>query len=49
MISSKEKVAKVDENGNIQILKKGKTRIYAVFGSGKNSSKKKYYTTLIVE
>ena len=47
--SSREKVAAVDAKGDIHVLKKGKTRIYAVFGSGKSSSKKKYYTTLIVK
>ncbi|MCR5775806.1 MAG: Ig-like domain-containing protein [Lachnospiraceae bacterium] len=44
--SSNENVAKVDENGNITIIKKGKTNIIAEYGEGKSGSKKKFKTKL---
>ncbi len=46
--SSNESVAKVDEEGNITILKTGKTKIIAQYGEGKNGTKKKYATNLKV-
>ena len=45
-ISSKPSVATIDDNGVITILKKGNTKIIAVYGEGTNSSNKKYATKL---
>ena len=45
-ISTNKKVATIDENGRITFHKKGKTKIIAVFGRGKLSTKKKIKTTL---
>ncbi len=45
-ISTNKKVATIDENGRIIFHKKGKTKIIAVFGRGKLSTKKKIKTTL---
>ncbi|MCR4746013.1 MAG: BspA family leucine-rich repeat surface protein [Lachnospiraceae bacterium] len=47
-ISTNSSVATVDDNGNIKALKKGTTKIIAVYGEGKSSSKKKYKTKLKV-
>ena len=47
-ISSNEKVATVAEDGTVTIVGKGKTNIIVQFGEGKNSSKKKYKTKLVV-
>ena len=48
--STKEKVATVDEKtGKITIHKAGKTYIIAEYDEGKNGSKKKYKTKLIVK
>lgn len=46
--SSKPKVAEIDENGKITIKAKGKVKITAIYGEGKNSSKNKYKTKLKV-
>ncbi|MBR2187636.1 MAG: Ig-like domain-containing protein, partial [Lachnospiraceae bacterium] len=46
--STNQSVASVDDNGEITIHKKGSTKIIAVYGEGKQSSKKKYKTTLKV-
>ncbi len=46
--STNAKVATVDENGNIMILKPGRTNIIAEYGEGKTGSKKKYRTKLKV-
>ncbi|MCR4892787.1 MAG: InlB B-repeat-containing protein [Lachnospiraceae bacterium] len=48
-VSSNPKVAMVDEDGTITILKKGSTSIIAQYGSGKTGSKKKYKTKLKVK
>ncbi len=45
-VSSNTKVATVDDNGNITILKPGKTNIIAQYGEGKTGSKKKFKTKL---
>ena len=47
--STNEKVANVDENGNITLLKAGKTNIIAEYGEGKTGSKKKFKTKLTVK
>ncbi|MBR1857694.1 MAG: Ig-like domain-containing protein, partial [Oribacterium sp.] len=44
--STNPKVAKVDEAGNITVLKPGRTNIIAEYGEGKTGSKKKYRTKL---
>ncbi len=46
--STNKSVATVDEKGVITVLKKGNTKIIAVYGEGKDSSKKKYATKLKV-
>lgn len=46
--STNKSVATVDEKGIITVLKKGNTKIIAVYGEGKDSSKKKYATKLKV-
>ena len=47
--SSKPAVAEVDEKtGIVTMKKKGKAKIFAIYGEGKNSSKKKYKTKLRV-
>ena len=48
-ISTNKKVATVDENGNVTIHKTGSAKIVAVYGEGKNSSRKKYATIIKVE
>ena len=48
-LSTNKKVATVDQDGNITIHKKGKTKIVAVFGKGKLSTKKKIKTALKVK
>ena len=49
-LSTKDKVASVDDKGNITIHGKGKTQIIAQYGEeGKNGSRKKYKTTLIIK
>ena len=47
-MSTNRSVATVDEKGVITVLKKGKAKIVAVYGDGKNSSKKKYATKIKV-
>ena len=47
--SSNEKIAKIDENGNVMLLKKGKVSIIAVYGAGKKGSKRRYKTRIIIE
>lgn len=47
--SSNTKIATVDEKGIITVKKKGSVKIIAVYGEGKNSSKKKYKTNLKIK
>ena len=47
--SSNEKVATVNEKGDITILKAGKTNIIAEYDEGKNCSKKKFKTKLVIK
>ena len=48
-VSSKPSVAKIEEDGTVQILADGKAKIYAIYENSLGNTGKKYKTKIIVE